>query len=151
LCEREKVRDACKSYINSITKTPILTSDTPLFFIEWLNSTTKGKKGDKLSHYRPTTHPNVVTQHFLQKNTTNRSSSLFLIPTHLRRPSSSISIDTEGYLELFFGACPHPERRIWAAAEMAGGAFQHFLKNRQQKQSKQLDSHLLFTPVGPPR
>jgi hypothetical protein len=52
LFEREGERWICWIYMKMTTLRPILTSDTPLSFIEWLNLTPKGKRGDKLSHYK---------------------------------------------------------------------------------------------------
>ena len=49
--------------------------------------------------------------------TKNKQAARFSSPPRSRHPSSSISIDGEG-----FGACPHPESRIWAAVAVAGGA-----------------------------
>jgi hypothetical protein len=47
----------------------------------------------------------------------NKQATLFSPRARSRHPSSSISIDREG-----FRACPHPESRIWAALTVAGGA-----------------------------
>jgi hypothetical protein len=103
----------------------------PFFLIEWSKSTAEGKWGDKLSRYWPTTNPNVKRNNFSNQTTKNKQAARFSSPPRSRHPSSSISIDGEG-----FGACPHPESWIWAAAEVASGAVPHN-SSKQTTKNKQ--------------
>jgi hypothetical protein len=70
----------------------------------------------------------AIPHNFSKQTSKVKQAARFSSPSRSRHPSSSISIDGEG-----FGACPHPESWIWAAAEVAGGAVPH---NSSQQTSK---------------
>ena len=61
-----------------------------------------------------------LLHYFSRQSSKNKQAARFSPRARSRHPSSSISIDGEG-----FGACPYPESRIWAAAEAASGAVPH--------------------------
>jgi hypothetical protein len=79
----------------------------------------------------------MLSHNIFFKKDNNRSKQPVSHP-HLPPLALLVNIDRRGGL---FKACPYPESWIWAAAEVAGGAVPHFLKN---------DSHLPLAPGGPP-